>query len=216
MGLYSLSEGDKAKGADQKSGAKGMIESRSTTDILFLILIIAMWVAMSGVGGDAVNKGNIYRLIGPINDQGKICGIDSGFSHLSRLYYVTTSGMGVCMHHCPDTAALATSTDPSDYYCLNAQETNFVAAAASGSSYAVAKTLYIQNYCWSSGSYDASLTSSTCLCNLRQKTKSVFRRCVFTDSAVMSKYVNQDAADYFKVYIPVSYTHLTLPTSDLV
>jgi len=197
MGLYSLSEGDKAKGGDQKNGAKGMIESRSTTDILFLILIIAMWVAMSGVGGDAVNKGNIYRLIGPINDQGKICGIDSGYSAVSRLYYVTTSGMGVCVSSCPDTAALATSVDPSDYYCLNVMESYFSTQA----NYAVAKTTYITNFCMTSGSYDASLTSSSCLCNLRQKTKSVFRRCVFTDNAVMSKYVNQDAADYFKVYM---------------
>lgn len=68
--MYTISENDKAKhGADQKNGNKGMIEKRSTTDVLFLIAIIAMWVAMSGVGGDAVQKGNIYRLIGPMNEE---------------------------------------------------------------------------------------------------------------------------------------------------
>lgn len=69
MTLFTLSETDKKNGGDKVSESKGMIETRSTTDVLFLILIIAVWVCMSGVGGDAVKRGNVYRLIGPMNDQ---------------------------------------------------------------------------------------------------------------------------------------------------
>lgn len=71
MPLFTLSENDKKNGADKVCGSKGMIESRSTTDVFFLILIVAVWVCMSGVGGDAVKRGNVYRLIGPMNDQVK-------------------------------------------------------------------------------------------------------------------------------------------------
>ena len=68
MTLFTLSEADKKNGAESKTAAKGMIEGRTTTDILFLILIIATWVCMSGVGGDAVQRGNVYRLIGPMDE----------------------------------------------------------------------------------------------------------------------------------------------------
>jgi hypothetical protein len=40
----------------------GIVENRSTTDIIFLLLLFAMWVCMCGVGGDAVTRG-IYRVL---------------------------------------------------------------------------------------------------------------------------------------------------------
>ena len=209
--MFKLSENDKKNGGDKKNENKGMIESRSTTDILFLIFIIAMWVAMSGVGGDAVNRGNIYRLLGPINDNGKICGIDSPVKDLSRFYYVTTSGLGVCTQGCPaDVVETATTPVADNYYCLSYLEDAFVAspssplfatsAGVSATDSATAKANWIKKQCLgSTGYFDISQTQ--CYCMLKYASTSVFRRCVFKNKALYSKFMNQDAADYFKTYM---------------
>ena len=204
MTNFTLSENDKKNGGDQKGGAKGLPESRGTTDILFLILIICMWVAMSGVGGDAVQNGNIYRLLGPINDQGKICGIDAGLSAVPRLYYVSTTGLGICVDSCPGTSTAYTTTahqSADNYYCSDQLHEIFTTTSNGDSAaYATAKGLWITNNCRdSTGYFDISKT--TCFCMLKYASKSVFRRCAFTDATLLAKFMNNDAADYMKTYM---------------
>ena len=43
-------------------------EKRRTTDFLFLLGIIAMWVVMTIVGAISIPNGNPYRLVSPMDD----------------------------------------------------------------------------------------------------------------------------------------------------
>jgi len=190
--MFHLSENDKKNGAENKAGAKEMISARSTTDIIFLIGIIFMWIAMSGVGGEAVQKGNVYRLIAPVNDQGQLCGIDSAVSGSKYLYYINKSGMGVCTSSCPTAAVTETadSFDLTNYYCLSVADALFPTDST--------KSLYIKTYCQVDSKYSIA---QNCLCNIKRKTKSIFRRCIFTDSSIASQYVDSDATSYIKTFM---------------
>jgi hypothetical protein len=44
-------------------------EGRRTTDFLFLIAIIALWVVMTIVGAIATTEGNPYNLVSPVDDE---------------------------------------------------------------------------------------------------------------------------------------------------
>ena len=44
-------------------------EKRRTTDILFLIAIIALWIVMTIVGAVSIPEGNPYRLFAPVDDK---------------------------------------------------------------------------------------------------------------------------------------------------
>ena len=79
MGFF-ISDEDKSKHCDRvekhpSSGKyEGLNPERHSTDFIFFIAIFAMWICMSCVGGYAVrNCGDPYRLLGPINSEGKIC-----------------------------------------------------------------------------------------------------------------------------------------------
>ena len=93
---------------------------RYTTDIFFLVCIFAMWTAMSIMGGIAVQTGNPYRLLAPMNDVGSICGQSPSVSNLPYFYQVSPLGLGTCVASCPSTAATSSrSLLRSDYVCLN-------------------------------------------------------------------------------------------------
>jgi len=194
MGFF-ISDEDKAKHGDrvEKHPSAGKYEGlnpeRHTTDFIFFIAIFAMWVCMSCVGGYAVrNGGDPYRLLGPINSEGKICGYSDGYKANKYLYTVTTSGMGVCVESCPTADSSLTSTTYTDFNCLPyVTETGFSA--------------YITS-CQTGNKYDYSKTDSyTCVCNIKLKTTNYLRRCVFDDSTVRSHYSNMDSPNYFKSFI---------------
>jgi hypothetical protein len=96
--VYTVKEGDskafpKAAGKHSKNGEyEGMATKRRTTDILFFILIVAMWICMSIVGGIAVRDGNPYRLIAPIDENGSLCGISASVKNTGKFYTVTAQG----------------------------------------------------------------------------------------------------------------------------
>lgn len=98
--VYTIKEGDKKSFPNsvdkhsKKGEYEGMVKARRTTDILFFILIFAMWIAMSVVGGIAVRDGNPYRLIAPIDDTGSMCGISPSVTKMAKFYTVTASGKG--------------------------------------------------------------------------------------------------------------------------
>jgi hypothetical protein len=101
-------------------GAACCGSGRYTTDIFFLIMIFAMWTAMSIMGGIAVQTGNPYRLLAPMNDIGSICGQSPSVINQPYLYQVSPLGLGTCVSSCPSTAASSsTSLSRSDYVCLN-------------------------------------------------------------------------------------------------
>ena len=104
----------------------GVCEKRHTTDILFLILLIGTWVAMTVVGVQATMTGNPYSLVYPHDDSGRICGYDTKVADLSRLYTVTTYGLGICVDGCPTVSANLSSVDVNDYYCLDAVPTTVI------------------------------------------------------------------------------------------
>ena len=160
MGFF-ISDEDKAKHGDrvEKHPSAGKYEGlnpeRHTTDFIFFIAIFAMWVCMSCVGGYAVrNGGDPYRLLGPINSEGKICGYSDGYKANKYLYTVTTSGMGVCVESCPTADSSLTSTTYTDFYCLPINtETIF--------------STYYSSKCQTSYKYDYSTTDDyTCSCNI--------------------------------------------------
>ena len=43
-------------------------DKRRTTDILFLLAIIALWIVMTIVGAVSIPQGNPYRLFAPVDD----------------------------------------------------------------------------------------------------------------------------------------------------
>lgn len=95
---FTIKDGDSAsfpKSAEnhsKKGEYVGMVQKRSTTDLLFLLGIFGMWVAMSVIGGIAVRDGNPYRLIAPIDDTGSMCGISASVTSKAKFYTITSLG----------------------------------------------------------------------------------------------------------------------------
>lgn len=199
MGFFISDDDKKTHGdrVDKHPNAgkyEGMNPERHTTDFIFFLAIFGMWVCMSIVGGIAVrNGGNAYRLLGPIDSNGNICGFSSGYSAVPYLYTITTTGFGTCVSSCPSVDASLTSTTYSDYYCLETDATSGIESAFS---------TYATTYCFTSNSYDYSTTTNyQCICNIKRKTTEYVNRCIFDDSTIQDHYVNQDSPNYFKQFI---------------
>ena len=80
--------GERATAHPSKGKYTGMVKERSTTDFLFFIAIVCCWVAMSGIGGDCINRGsNIYNIIRPMDMRGTNKSIII-FLSLSILYLI--------------------------------------------------------------------------------------------------------------------------------
>jgi len=81
---------------------------RWCTDILFMLLIIAAWIAMTGIGFAAtgaikspkIPTGNPNRLIHAMDYNGSFCGVSNGVSKLPYSYYMA-NGAAVCVESCP-------------------------------------------------------------------------------------------------------------------
>lgn len=181
---------------DEKDGVKVALKSyedRRTTDILFLLAIIAMWVIMTIVGALSFADGNPNRLIGPVSSEGLICGLDPSVSSQKNLYYVTRYGMGQCVADCPTVDEAVTSTTQADYICLPWVD-QFVATSSQG---ATDFASYITNNCMVAGSYDATLG---CSCNIKRASKAVFSRCVYTTAGTTTPNENPTSSDYLKMW----------------
>ena len=192
-GIYQISAEEQAANPKVARDYEGVVPHRRTTDVLFLLLIWAMWGAMSYVGYSGISNGDPYRVLGPIDYQGYVCGYDS--QHLSHiyLYTVTTSGLGVCVSGCPSYDASLSSTNPADYVCFDQVPTNSSLFAT-----------YIQTNCFVGGSYATNSTS--CLCNIKRSTTNILRRCIFNDASVRSLYLNQNIPSYFTSFLIDVYT----------
>ncbi|CAM9403227.1 unnamed protein product [Chrysoparadoxa australica] len=95
-------------------------KDRKCTDILFLLLLMAAWVAMTALGlvvlgvieSEHLKPGNPYRLINGIDAQGRICGVDDGVKELPITYHLP-KGAGICVDSCP------AEDDATKFYCLD-------------------------------------------------------------------------------------------------
>eukprot|EP00550_Attheya_septentrionalis_P004076 CAMPEP_0198293602 /NCGR_PEP_ID=MMETSP1449-20131203/17936_1 /TAXON_ID=420275 /ORGANISM="Attheya septentrionalis, Strain CCMP2084" /LENGTH=668 /DNA_ID=CAMNT_0043993243 /DNA_START=95 /DNA_END=2101 /DNA_ORIENTATION=+ len=82
----------------------GPTDDRHCTDIVCSILIVIMWIAMSGVGAYAVTNGDYRKILNPLDYDGNICGTDFGGVDMTEypyLYYVNSYSGGVCVKECP-------------------------------------------------------------------------------------------------------------------
>ena len=183
---------------------EGMVEHRSTTDILMLLLIICMWIAMTIVGAKAIQSGDPYKLLAPLDDQARACGYTQAVADQKKFYYVMTSGVGVCVNSCPGTTSKLNSTNPDDYTCVSSFETSLFTPS-------LTKSNYIANYCMDANK-NFDITKS-CGCNLRYKTVSVFNRCIFTDKSVLNQFASSYSkyqTTYFTEFIQDIYSSITL------
>lgn len=93
-------------------------KKRGCTDSLCILIIVAVWVAMTGVGlvvtgvidDDHLQKGNPNRLIYPMDYDGNICGIDSKYKDRPFGYYLPDQ-TAVCVKKCPN------KFDPMAFIC---------------------------------------------------------------------------------------------------
>mmetsp|Transcript_33694 Transcript_33694/g.42428 ORF Transcript_33694/g.42428 Transcript_33694/m.42428 type:complete len:669 (+) Transcript_33694:184-2190(+) len=125
--MYELSDKDKNDPDNQKLEGnpdfKGPGDNRKCTDIIFMLLIIACWVALTFLGfvvcgvipSTQLDAGNPWRLINGIDYEGQICGVDSAVKDKSKIFYLpdfaSSSAIGICVESCP------TSTDYEQFIC---------------------------------------------------------------------------------------------------
>ena len=118
---------------------------------------------------------NVYKLVAPTDVYGNVCGYSSGYENLKYKYTISTNGFGECVEECPTEDA----TDPSSadsYICYKG-------------------TTFDSTNCLVNNAYDPETTvalTNTCSCNLKYKSKSILRRCMFDESDVRQNYDNMD------------------------
>mmetsp|Transcript_3507 Transcript_3507/g.12781 ORF Transcript_3507/g.12781 Transcript_3507/m.12781 type:complete len:678 (-) Transcript_3507:65-2098(-) len=99
-------------------GFGGPCKKRRCTDLLCMLLLVACWACMTGIGfaalgfieSDKIHKGNPYRLINGIDYKGNVCGISKDVKNTDKLYYLP-DGRGVCIKKCPK------KSDLEQFYC---------------------------------------------------------------------------------------------------
>lgn len=104
------------KGSDESSGDYSPVDGkRRCTDVLFLLLLIGAWAAMTGVGlaatgiieSEHIQKGDPRRLVNGMDYHGNLCGvtnyaIPSGEDTIDLpKAYPMPSGFSVCIKSCP-------------------------------------------------------------------------------------------------------------------
>jgi len=134
-------------------------KKRGCTDILLLLMLIASWVAMTGVGLVATGfvkdknlpEGNPRRLINSIDYDGRICGYDEEVKDKPVGYYMLNKSI-VCVKECP------TTNDVGTYYCQDNVIGSYENVAGNKCMYHVASTNML-NRCISSA--DVNLLATT-------------------------------------------------------
>jgi len=139
---------------------QGPTDKRHCTDIAFIFLIIAMWVCMTGVGGDAIHKGRPQRLIAPMDSDGKLCGYTDSVKNLPNIYFVNPSMSGKCVASCPSSTVAIKS--PEDLICLDG-------------------TPALNN-----NNMYAYITAGRCAPKMASQSK--FNRCIFTNATEAALY----------------------------
>lgn len=102
---------DSAHGAYDKSRMEapadfdGPTRHRSCTDVIFALLMLVSWVAMTAIGIYAWNHGDYRVVLYPMDYDGNICGIDfngTDMTNHSKIVYINNLNGGVCVKECPE------------------------------------------------------------------------------------------------------------------
>jgi len=174
-------------------------EKRRTTDCLFLIGICAMWVVMTIVGAVSIPNGDPLRLVSPMDEKGRLCGVDPSVEDMPKFYYVTNFGTGVCVKDCPAVDATDYPVAVANYECITAIYDTYTTDAAVES--------YISGNCMDSAGTSYVFGTTGCYCNVLSASRSIFNRCIFTGSNdVDEDESDANASDYMKMWMSDIYT----------
>ena len=87
----------------------GPTTERRCTDILFAMLILVCWAAMTGVGIYSSQNGDYRAVLYPMDYAGNICGTTFGIMDMTeypKIVYINNVGGGVCVKECPTVEGL--------------------------------------------------------------------------------------------------------------
>lgn len=153
---------------------------RSHTDVLAILLLIACWVIMTGLGIDACETGNAQALFSPADYNGKICGVDSPNKDLKYGYVINYNLDMVCLESCPkETVWDITDNAYDNMICMD----DLVSDSYKESSYLNQIS-----------DADALFDSGGGLCNFEIETFHLLYYCVFDPSATFPN--TSAAGDY--------------------
>lgn len=177
---------------------EGVVEQRHTTDPLCFLMIVALWVVMTIVGGIAIKGGDPNLLLSPFDYQGNICGITSGYTNVPYFYSVLTYGAGVCTSKCPTANPPANSINPNDYICLN---TIAQYGTTGGTNAALGE--FIESACFTAPQAEGGVFNieSNCGCMLIYPTSNEFYRCRFTNTTVANAFATQKLQGYLTSFV---------------
>lgn len=173
-------------------------EERRTTDSLYLLILIATWVAMTILGIIASKDGDINRLIAPYNNQNPplFCGHSDGVEDKPFLQYIKLSyGYGICVEECPKVSASLTSQVIADYQCAP----EVTDAAATPGDFAAYLDLNCNDPTAAAASTYSYSSETYCFCALNQVSAPYFQRCVQTGLTPNSE--NPNAKDIMKMFM---------------
>ena len=138
------------------------VDEREHTDILFGLLILLCWLAMTIIGVTAIQEGDPNILINGIDYKGRVCGVTDSVANKPVYYPINTFGLGVCLESCPHSTQ--NITDYTKYIC-----TDDVSDA--------------QAYAGSGGTCDITSTLlGECKCNIQIESKNILNHCIFQDT----------------------------------
>eukprot|EP00585_Thalassiosira_rotula_P006890 CAMPEP_0196143382 /NCGR_PEP_ID=MMETSP0910-20130528/13213_1 /TAXON_ID=49265 /ORGANISM="Thalassiosira rotula, Strain GSO102" /LENGTH=659 /DNA_ID=CAMNT_0041404827 /DNA_START=380 /DNA_END=2359 /DNA_ORIENTATION=+ len=88
----------------------GPTSNRRMTDVLCTLLLLGMWISMTGLGIYGMQNGDYRLILYPLDYDGNVCGTDKGdidMTDYPYLYYVNDYSGGVCVRECPKLEGLA-------------------------------------------------------------------------------------------------------------
>jgi hypothetical protein len=93
----------------------GPTSNRRCTDILFAMILILCWTAMTAIGIYSLKSGDYRAVLYPMDYSGNICGLGS-LEEYKKIVYINNFGGGVCVKDCPSVPDLV---DPNTLITYN-------------------------------------------------------------------------------------------------
>lgn len=117
LSKYHSTTGDVGKKLEAPPDFDGPSTHRKCTDVIFAILILVMWAAMTALGAYSWQEGDYRTVVYPMDYDGNICGTDKGHLDMTdypKIFYVNNFAGGVCMKTCPQVSKDDITVDPND------------------------------------------------------------------------------------------------------
>ena len=81
-------DSDENKKLTAPADFSGPVEHRKCTDVLFLLLIIVTWTAMTAIGMKATREGDYRKVLYPMDYDGNVCGTNFGEVDMTEYKYL--------------------------------------------------------------------------------------------------------------------------------